>query len=75
MARINQLNFVSMAGLVLVFGGIIGIALGGYLFLKADEGLDSLDAVYAAQGRFMSYDHENRIAQTWKAYDSFAHRR
>ncbi len=61
MARINQMNFVSMAGLVLVVGGIIGIALGVYLWTKADAGLDSLEAVYAAQGRTMSYNDEGQF--------------
>ncbi len=61
MARINQLNYVSVAGLVLVVGGIIGIALGGFLWLKADAGLDSLDAVYAAQNRTMSYNDEGQF--------------
>lgn len=61
MARINQLNLISVAGLVLVFGGIIGISLGGYLWFKASDGLDSLEAVYAAQGRTMSYNDDGQF--------------
>ena len=61
MAQIRQLNLVSMAGLVLVVGGIIGIALGGYLYFKADAGLKSLDAVYAAQGQMMTYDADGNF--------------
>ncbi len=61
MARVNQLNFVSVAGLVLVIGGIIGIVLGGYLWIKADAGLESLDAVYAAQNRVMTYNDEGQF--------------
>ena len=38
MTTLNRLNFVSVAGLVLVIGGIIGMAMGGYLYLKADAG-------------------------------------
>jgi hypothetical protein len=34
-----------MAGLVLIIGGIFGIGLGGYLYLVANAGLDSLDTV------------------------------
>lgn len=56
MAKIKSLNFISVAGIVLVIGGIIGIALGGYLYFKAEGGLNSLDAVYATQGRTLSYD-------------------
>lgn len=61
MARINQLNYVSIAGIVLVVGGIIGIALGGFLWTKADAGLDSLDAVYAAQNRTMPYNDQGQF--------------
>jgi hypothetical protein len=52
----KKINFISIAGLVLVVGGIIGIALGGYLYFKAEAGLNSLDAVYTAQGRTLSYN-------------------
>lgn len=61
MAQIKNLSYISMAGLVLVVGGIIGIALGGYLYFKAEGGLESLDAVYATQGRMMSYDSEGNF--------------
>jgi hypothetical protein len=61
MAQIKGLNFISVAGLVLVVGGIIGIALGGYLYLKANAGLESLDAVYAAQNRTLSYDADGNF--------------
>ena len=52
---------IGAAGLVLIFGGIIGMVLGGYLYFKADEGLKSLEAVYATQGRFMSYDADGNF--------------
>ena len=61
MAQLTKINFISMAGLVLVIGGIIGISMGGYLFLKADEGLESLEAVYGTQGRYMSYDDDGNF--------------
>lgn len=61
MAQVFRMNLISMAGLVLVIGGIIGISMGGYLFLKADEGLASLEAVYGAQGRYMSYDDDGNF--------------
>jgi hypothetical protein len=61
MAQINRFGLISMAGLVLFFGGIIGIALGVYLFGKANEGLNSLNAVYAAQGRMMTYDADGNF--------------
>ena len=61
MTQIRKLNLVSVAGLVLVFGGLIGITLGFYLYGKANEGLKSLDAVYAAQGRTMTYDDEGNF--------------
>ncbi len=61
MAQVNKIGFISIAGLVLVIGGIIGIALGGYLYFKAEAGLDSLQAVYAAQGRTMSYNDEGQF--------------
>jgi len=54
--QIRQFNMISAAGLVLFFGGLIGIVLGVYLYGKATEGLKSLDAVYAIQGRMMTYD-------------------
>ena len=64
MTQVRQLklpNFISTAGLVLIFGGIIGIVLGGYLYFKANEGLDSLNAVYASQGRIMTYDADGNF--------------
>lgn len=64
MTQVRQLklpNFISTAGLVLIFGGIIGIVLGGYLYFKANEGLDSLNAVYATQGRIMTYDADGNF--------------
>ena len=61
MAQLKKLNFVSAAGLVLILGGIIGIAMGGYLYLKADAGLRSLEAVYASQGRVMPYDEDGNF--------------
>ena len=61
MTQIRKLNLVSIAGLVLVFGGLIGITLGIYLNGKASDGLKSLDAVYAAQARYMSYDDDGNF--------------
>jgi hypothetical protein len=61
MKQVKGLNFISIAGLVLVVGGIIGIALGGYLYFKASAGLKSLDAVYAAQNRHLSYDADGNF--------------
>jgi len=61
MTRIGKVNLISMAGLVLVFGGIIGIVLGVFLYGKANEGLASLDKVYAVQGRMMSYDADGNF--------------
>lgn len=61
MVRMQRLNLVSLAGLILVFGGLIGIVLGFYLFGKANEALKSLDAIYAAQGRTMSYDADGNF--------------
>jgi len=61
MAQLKGLNFISVAGLVLVFGGIIGIVLGFYLYGKANDGLESLDAVYATQGRYMTYDDDGNF--------------
>lgn len=61
MPTLKQLNFVTIAGLVLVVGGIIGIALGVYLWQKAGGGLDSLDKVYAEQGRTMSYNADGEF--------------
>jgi hypothetical protein len=58
---IKGLNLISIAGLFLIVGGIIGIALGGYLYLKARAGLESLDAVYAAQGQMMTYDADGNF--------------
>ena len=50
-----------MAGLVLVMGGIFGMALGVFVYLKANAGLDSLQAVYATQGRYMTYDEDGNF--------------
>jgi hypothetical protein len=61
MAQLTRINFISMAGLVLVIGGIIGIGLGGYLYLTANAGLDSLETVYETQGRIMPYDDEGNF--------------
>jgi hypothetical protein len=58
---IQKLNYVTVAGLILVVGGLIGIALGGFLYLKADAGLKSLDAVYATQGQMMTYDADGNF--------------
>ncbi len=61
MAQLTRLNFISMAGLVLVIGGIVGIGLGGYLYLTATAGLDSLQTVYETQGRMMPYDEDGNF--------------
>ena len=61
MAQLNRLGFISLAGIALVFGGVIGVVLGVYLYDKATGGLDSLDAVYAAQERTMSYDDDGNF--------------
>ncbi len=61
MAQLRQLNLISMAGLVLVVGGIVGMALGGFLYLKANEGLTALGAVYEAQGITLSYDADGNF--------------
>ena len=61
MSRIRQQNMIVLAGLVLIVGGIIGIALGAYINTQATAGLKSLDAVYAAQGRIMSYDADGNF--------------
>lgn len=61
MAQVTRINFISMAGLVLIIGGIIGISMGAYLYIAADAGLESLDAVYATQGRYMTYDDEGNF--------------
>ena len=61
MAQANRQNFITLAGLALIFGGIIGIVLGTYLYTRANEGLDSLAAVYATQGRTMSYDEDGNF--------------
>ncbi|MBC8453090.1 MAG: hypothetical protein H8D69_01315 [Chloroflexi bacterium] len=52
---------ISMAGLVLIVGGIIGIGLGGYLYMTANAGLDSLESVYEIQGRYMPYDEDGNF--------------
>jgi hypothetical protein len=61
MTQVRKLNLISMAGLVLFVGGLVGIALGGYLYTKANGGLKSLDAVYAAQNRVMTYDADGNF--------------
>ncbi len=61
MAQLLKVNFISLAGLVLVVGGIVGIGMGGYLYLKADAGLQSLESVYEAQGRYMTYDDDGNF--------------
>jgi len=61
MAQIRNINLISWAGLVLVIGGLVGISMGAYLFTKADAGLQSLEEVYAVQGRYMSYDDEGNF--------------
>lgn len=58
---VNQIGFLTLAGMALIFGGIVGVVLGGYLYLKADGGLKSLDAVYAVQARMMSYDADGNF--------------
>lgn len=61
MAQLARINLISWAGLVLVIGGIIGVSMGGYLYMKADAGLESLEAVYGVQGRYMSYDDDGNF--------------
>jgi hypothetical protein len=61
MAQLIKVNMISMAGLVLIVGGIIGISLGGYLYITANAGLDSLESVYEAQGRYMPYDEDGNF--------------
>ncbi len=61
MAQVKRMNLITVAGLFLVVGGIIGIVLGGYLYTKANGGLKSLEAVYAAQGRSMTYDADGNF--------------
>ena len=61
MKLIKRLNLITLAGLVLVVGGIIGIVLGIYLYGKAGAGLKSLDAVYAVQKRMMTYDADGNF--------------
>jgi len=61
MGSTTQINKISIAGFVLIIGGIIGIALGGYLYLTANAGLDSLETVYETQGRMMPYDDEGNF--------------
>ncbi len=61
MAKIRGLNLISTAGLFLIVAGIFGIALGAYLYTKADAGLQSLQAVYAAQNRVMTYDADGNF--------------
>ncbi len=61
MKLVKRLNLITVAGFVLVVGGIVGVVLGAYLYFKADDGLRSLDAVYAAQGRLMTYDADGNF--------------
>ena len=61
MTKIKGLNAISLAGIFLIVGGIIGIALGGYLYFKASGGLKSLDAVYAVQAQMMTYDADGNF--------------
>ena len=61
MAMVNRMGYITMAGLVLVVGGIIGMVLGGYLYFKASDGLTSLEAVYEVQNRTMSYDADGNF--------------
>ncbi len=58
---VKGLNLISIAGLFLIVGGIVGVALGGYLYLKASAGLKSLDAVYATQAQMMTYDADGNF--------------
>ena len=61
MTQVNRIGFITIAGFLLIIGGIIGITLGGYLYSKATGGLEALDAVYAVQGRMMSYDADGNF--------------
>jgi hypothetical protein len=61
MSYVNRLGFLALAGIALIFGGMIGVVLGGYLYLRAEGGLESLDAVYAVQGRMMNYDEKGNF--------------
>ena len=61
MAMVNRFGYITIAGLVLVVGGIIGMVLGGYLYLKAEAGLTSLQAVYEVQNRVMPYDADGNF--------------
>lgn len=61
MILVNKVGWFSLAGFALIFGGLIGVVLGGYLYIKADGGLKSLDAVYAVQGRMMPYDEDGNF--------------
>src|SRR3990172_886212 len=58
---IKGLNLISIAGLFLIVGGLVGIALGGYLYYKASGGLKSLGAVYATQKQLMTYDADGNF--------------
>jgi hypothetical protein len=66
-AQLTRINFISMTGLVLVIGGIIGIGLGGFLYLTANAGLDSLQTVYETQGRYMPYADEGNFTDRGSA--------
>ncbi len=61
MTLVNKVGWFSLAGFALIFGGLIGVVLGGYLYIKADGGLKSLDAVYAVQARMMPYDEDGNF--------------
>ena len=61
MERVTGFGFISLAGVALIVGGLIGVVLGGYLYFKAAGGLESLDAVYAVQGRTMTYDADGNF--------------
>ncbi len=61
MPQTYRQNFITLAGLALIFVGIIGIVLGTYLYTRANDGLNSLQAVYATQGRMMSYDDDGNF--------------
>jgi hypothetical protein len=61
MTLVNKVGWFSLAGFALIFGGLIGVVLGGYLHFKAVDGLKSLDAVYAVQARMMPYDDDGNF--------------
>jgi hypothetical protein len=59
--KVMKLNLISVGGLVLLFGGLVFVAMGVLLNGKATAGLASLDAVYAVQGRYMTYDDDGNF--------------